>query len=186
MKVPERFEGGGGVDGYGIPYDKDKPYVPPSAKTHNAVLVDYVDMGEVEVDVYGKPGEKTKEHRAKFVYQLAEVAPSGRRHLVAFKPFGVKVSLHEKAAFRQHLESLIGRTFEVGEDVEPEAMVGTPCVLLVVHKKNADGTRTYANIDTVAPHMDGLPKLVAQGYVRVKDRKSAEDATDFNPDEIEA
>lgn len=171
MKVPEKNAGGGaGVDGYGKAFDGGSVPPPHPTGTVNAVCVDYVDMGEVECDVYGKPGEKKMEHRAKFVYQSAKTMPDGRRYLLAFKPFGVKVSLHEKASFRQHLEAFAGRTFAVGEDIDPESFVGQPCVLIVTHSKNQDGTRTYANIDSVGPHMDGLPVLEPEGYVRIKDR----------------
>ena len=106
----------------------------------------------------------------KYVVQVAKKMPDGRHYLLAFRPFGVLVSLHEKAALRQFLEGVEGRTFAIDEDVDFESFVGRPCVVIVKHKQSADGTKTYANLTAAGPHMDGLPVLVPTGYTRVKDR----------------
>jgi hypothetical protein len=176
MKVPAKkdFEG---LDGYGRPFDKNSP--PPPAHpsgTANAVIVDYVDMGMCERDAYQGNGRKETVHLCKFVLQLAKTMPEpdGRRYLLAFKPFGVLLSLDPKAALRGFLESVAGRAFEVEEDIDFESFVGKPCVVIVKHKLNADGTRTYANIESAGPHMEGLPALQAEGYVRVKDRAAGQ------------
>ena len=170
MKVPEKSTGSG-TDGYGKPYDKNTPAPPPHpAGTANAVIVDYIDMGMCEREVYGKPGVKESVHLAKFVVQSGKTMPDGRRYLLAYKPFGVLVSLHEKAGFRLFLESINGEPFKVGDEIEPESFVGRPCIVIVAHKASSDGTKTYANIASAGPHMEGLPVLVADGYVRVKDR----------------
>lgn len=186
MKVPEKNAGGSGVDGYGQPFTPGTTFTPCPVGTKNAVCVDYVDMGMVATPVFGKVGETELVHKAKFIYQVAAKMPDGRPYLLAFKPFGVRVSLHEKAAFRQHLESFLGRPFEVGEEIEPEDFVGKPCVVIVTHSKNADGTKTYANIDGIGPHMDGLPVMKPEGYVRLKDREGAQApagaAKDEDPD----
>ena len=173
MKVPQKSTGSG-TDGYGKPFAKDTPPPPPHpAGTANAVIVDYIDLGMVEQDVYGKPGTKESVHLCKYVIQSAKTMPDGRRYLLAFKPFGVRVSLHEKAALRGFLESIDGRNFTVDEDVDFEGYVGRPCVVIVTHKASADGTKTYANIDSAGPHMEGLPVLAPKDYVRVKDREAA-------------
>lgn len=170
MKVPQKSTGSG-TDGYGKPFAKDTPAPPPHpAGTANAVIVDWIDLGMVERDVYGGGGKKESVHLCKYVIQTAKTMPDGRRYLLAFKPFGVLVSLHEKAALRGFLESVEGRTFTPDEDVDFESYVGRPCVVIVTHKASADGQKTYANIDSSGPHMDGLPVLEPVGYVRVKDR----------------
>lgn len=185
MKVPEKSTGSG-VDGYGTKYDANTPAPPPHpAGTANAVVVDYIDMGQQERDVYGKPGVKETVHLAKFVLQSGKKMPDGRRYLLAYKPFGVLVSLHEKAGFRQFLESINGEAFKVGDDIDPESFVGTPCVVIVVHKQNADGTKTYANIDSAGPHMEGLPVLEAENYVRVKDRANGKPAAPEAPEDTD-
>lgn len=182
MKVPAKSEGSG-TDGYGRPYSKDTPAPPPHpAGTANAVIVDYIDLGMVERQKYGS-AEKESVHLCKYVVQSAKKMPDGRPYLLAFKPFGVLVSLHEKAALRGFLESIEGRTFTVDEDVDFESYVGRPCVVIVQHKASADGSKTYANIDSAGPHMEGLPVLKAEGYVRVKDRAPGEQASAAKADE---
>ena len=177
MKVPARGTGAG-MDGYGKAYATNSA-PPPLLKegTKNAVCVDYIDMGEIKTPVYGsKNGETEMVHKCKYVYQVGEKMPDGRRYLLAFKPFGVRVSMHENAGLRQHLEGLAGREFVVDEDVDFDSFVGRPCVLIVKHTKSGDGTKTYANIEGIGPHMEGLPELSPEGYVRVKDR--AQDSSD--------
>lgn len=174
MKVPQKSTGSG-TDGYGKAFAKDTPAPPPHpAGTANGVIVDFIDLGMVERDAYGGNGKKESVHLCKYVIQSGKTMPDGRRYLLAFKPFGVLVSLHEKAALRGFLESVEGRNFAADEDVDFEKYVGRPCVVIVTHKASADGTKTYANIDSAGPHMEGLPVLVAQGYVRVKDREKAD------------
>ena len=182
MKVPARGTGAG-MDGYGKAYATNSA-PPPLLKegTKNAVCVDYIDMGEIKTPVYGsKNGETEMVHKCKYVYQVGEKMPDGRRYLLAFKPFGVRVSMHENAGLRQHLEGLAGREFVVDEDVDFDSFVGRPCVLIVKHTKSGDGTKTYANIEGIGPHMEGLPELAPEGYVRLKDR--AQDSSDSANDD---
>jgi len=143
------------------------------AGTQAAVLVDVVDLGEVEVDVYGKPGEKKKEHHAKFVFQTGERMTDGRPFLLS--TWGMKVSLHDKAKMRKLLAAVNGKDFEVGQEIDPDSFIGCNCLLDVIHKKSADGSKTYANIGNVMAPLKGMPPLSPDGYVRVQDRpKDAE------------
>jgi hypothetical protein len=168
------------------PYDKENPVklkVPSKSEggdfelapdgTHAAVLVDVIDLGVVDVPVFGKAGEVEKVHQVKLAFQIAENMSSGKPFLIS--TWGMRVSLHDKAKLRKVLETLNGKPFDVDQEIDPEAFIGCQCLLEVVHKKNADGTRTYANIGNVARAMKGMAVLTPRDYVRVKDRPAKDD-----------
>ncbi len=65
-------------------------------------------------------------------------------------------NLHEKAKLRQHLEAWRGKDFTPQEEVDGfdlSTLLGKPCVISVKHIQ--DGSKTYANVDTVAKIMKG-------------------------------
>lgn len=133
-----------------------------------AVLCDVIDLGIVSVPVYGEPGLHQDEHQVKFAFQVAESMSTGKPFLI--QTWGMKVSLHEKAKMRKLLVALNGKDFEEGWELDPEAFIGCQCLMEVIHKKSADGTKTYANIGNVMPAMKGQAHLAVRDYVRVKDR----------------
>lgn len=66
------------------------------------------------------------------------------------------LSLSDKANLRKILASWRGKDFTEAEAAcfDVTKLLGVPCMLNIIHKTNADGTKTYANIATVSP----LPK----------------------------
>ena len=154
IKVPNKSEGG------------DFELAPDG--THAAVLVDVIDLGDVDVQVYGKQGVTEKVHQVRLAFQIAEEMSSGKPFLVS--TFGMRVSLHDKAKLRKVLETLNGKPFDIGQEIDPEAFIGCNCLLEVVHKPNAAGDRVYANIGNVSRPMKGMAVLVSRDYVRVCDR----------------
>lgn len=166
ISVPAKSEGGKGE------------WELAPAGVQGAVLVDVIDLGEVEVDVYGKPGIKEKQRQLKFAFQLGEKMTSGAQFLLS--TWGMKASLHDKAKMRKLLSALNGKDFEVGQEIDPEAFIGCNCLLDVIHKKSADGSKTYANIGNVMALPKGMPILSPSNYVRVQDRPKGDDP--LNPD----
>ena len=171
IKVPSKSEGG------------EFELAPDG--THLAVLVDVIDLGDVVTQVYGKPGVTETQHQVRLAFQIAENMTSGKPFLVS--TFGMRVSLHDKAKLRKVLETLNGKPFEVGTEIDPESFIGSNCLLEVIHKRNAAGDKTYANIANVARAMKGVPPISPRDYVRVKDRpetaKPNDDIADPNFDE---
>ena len=145
-------------------------FQPAPAGVHQAVLVDVVDLGMLDVSWQGVT---KRQHKINLAWQIAEDRDDGKPFLV-FKRY--TLSLHEKAGLRKDLENWLGRKFtredEMGFDVE--SMLGHNCLLNVTH--NRVGDKTYANVASVNPIMKGMAPINAREYVRKSERDAA--ATD--------
>jgi hypothetical protein len=93
-----------------------KLYTPAPVGAHQAVCVDVIDKGIVEVTYAGKT---KKQHKISLAWQIDETRDDGKRFLV-YKRY--TLSLNEKATLRKDLESWRGKAFtrdeEMGFDVE--------------------------------------------------------------------
>lgn len=147
-------------------------FQPAPAGVHQAVCVDVVDLGILEVTY---KGETKRQHKVNLAWQINEDRDDGKPFLV-FKRY--TLSLHEKAGLRKDLESWRGKKFtrdeELGFDVE--TIIGTNCLLNITH--NQQGDKTYANVVSIMPLAKGMPTLSARDYVRKVDR------TDETPSQV--
>lgn len=68
-------------------------------------------------------------------------------------------SLNQKAKLRKDLVSWRGKEFSADElkEFNLRNIVGIPCMIQIIHKKSADGTRTYANLGSVTKIPKGFP-----------------------------
>lgn len=146
--------------------ESGRDFAPAPAGVHQAVLVDVVDLGLLDVTWQGV---KKIQHKVNFAWQIAEDREDGKPFLV-FKRY--TLSLHEKAGLRKDLESWLGRKFtrddEMGFDVE--TMLGRNCLLNITHNSPAGSDKTYANVASVNPLMKGMHAMAARDYVRKVDR----------------
>jgi hypothetical protein len=140
---------------------ESKNYTPAPEGTHHAVCVDVIDKGMQP----NKFKDGALQHKIDVAWQLSETRDDGKRFVV-YKRY--TLSLNEKANLRKDLESWRGKPFtreeEMGFDVEK--LIGVNCLLNVVHKQNADKTKTFANVVSVMPLLKGLPKIAPDGYER--------------------
>jgi hypothetical protein len=109
--------------------------------------VDIVDHGVRPESYLGK--DKGLKPKCAVVFRSTETKQDGT-------PFDLSreftVSTGPKAALRGFLESWRGAPYEdEWPDVPLHKMVGVWAMVTVVHKKSADGTKTYANIGSVVP-----------------------------------
>lgn len=152
-----------------------RDFQPAPAGVHQAVCVDVVDLGILEVTY---KGETKKQHKVNLAWQIAEARDDGKPFLV-FKRY--TLSLSEKANLRKDLEAWRGKPFsgdeEMGFDVE--SVIGANCLLNIQHKKSGD--TTYANVVSITPLLKGMPLLSARDYVRKQDRINGK-APDIPPD----
>jgi hypothetical protein len=94
------------------------------------------------------------------------------------------VSTGPKAALRAFLESWRGAAYEdEWPDVPLHKMVGTWAMVSVIHKKSADGSKTYANLGAVTPvpkalraALPYLPDYTRADYWTERAAKYAEEA----------
>jgi hypothetical protein len=142
-----------------------KTFEPAPAGLHQAVCVDVVDMGWLEVTYNGKTSKK---HKIRIAWQIDEARDDGKRFLVQKR---YTLSLHEKATLRHELEGWRGKAFtdaELKDGFDLEKLIGVNCFLNVVHvQKNG---QTYANVAGVVPLKKGMPPIQPASYVRVQDR----------------
>lgn len=145
-------------------------FTPAPSGVHQAVCVDVVDMGLLEVTW---KGTVKKQHKIRLVWQIEELMDD-------LKPFIVQkrytLSLSEKANLRKDLESWRGRSFTDAElqGFDVESIIGANCLLNVMQVQK-DG-ETYANITAVMPIKKGMTKLSARDYTRVVDRAETNSA----------
>lgn len=68
-------------------------------------------------------------------------------------------SLSQKAQLRKDLTSWRGKEFTAEElkGFNLRNIVGVPCMIQIVHRKSADGSKTYANLASVTKMPKGFP-----------------------------
>lgn len=139
-------------------------FQPAPQGVHQAVLVDVVDLGILDVSWQGVT---KRQHKVNLAWQINENREDGKPFLV-FKRY--TLSTHEKAGLRKDVESWLGRKFtrddEMGFDVE--SLLGKNCLLNITHNKVGD--KTYANVASVSPLMKGMPTMTVRDYIRKAER----------------
>jgi hypothetical protein len=123
-------------------------YAIPPAGAHPAVLV---DLGTHE---YTYNGKITKNRKVFLVWELTAEPNQGGGNFVVGCDYTLR--LNPKAALQAIVEKWRGRALGEGEEFELTALLGTPCLLTLVHK-SSQNNRTYAKIDSIGP----LPKGMA-------------------------
>lgn len=141
-----------------------KTFTPAPAGLHQAVCVDVVDMGLLEVTYAGKT---KKQHKVRLVWQIDEAMEDGKP-FIAQKRY--TLSLHEKSTLRQDLESWRGRPFTEEESAgfDLEKLINVNCQINVQHVPKQGAI--YANVVSIVPLGKGMTKIESREYVRVQDR----------------
>lgn len=137
---------------------------PAPAGLHSAVCVDVQDQG-LKSTAYGE------KHKVRIVWQIEALDQAKGRRFELSRVY--TLSLHERAPLRKDLESWRGRKFTEAEltgGFDLEKLLGINCQLQAMHDTGDDGT-TYANVVSVLPAQKGRPRLLPDGYVRLKDRQ---------------
>lgn len=104
--------------------------------------------------------------RAYFYYSLpfqtVEIDGEEKQMMIRSKP--LKISSwrdgNRKAGILDHIDAL-------NKDAQSLAdVINCPCMLNIIHTKSIDGTKTYANIDSITPVMAGqeVPELDTDPY----------------------
>jgi len=122
-------------------------YKPAPEGTHSAVCSAVIDLGTQYSEKYGK-----SQHKVLIGWELdtgEEQRPTIWRRY--------SLSLHEKAALRQHLEAWRGRSFSDDElnGFDLKNVLAKPCLATVKHRKTDAGT--YSDLAGVS----SLPKGIA-------------------------
>ena len=128
-----------------------KNFAPAAEGVQAGVIAKVVDLGLVEKTYQG---QTTKKPMIQILWQVAEKDEAGEPKRVS--EF-FTLSLHEKAKLRKRMINLFGTVPPA--DFDFEKLLGTNRNLVLVHSKSADGSRTYANIETTMKLNPGQKKL---------------------------
>ena len=160
--------------------DNKKTFTPAPEGLHQAVCVDFVDLGEQDTP-WGK------KQKVRIYWQVDAVMPeTGERFLVSNT---YTASLNEKATLRHHLEAWRGRKFTEAElqGFETENLIGANCQIQVIHvPSKKDPTVKFANIQAIVPVGRNTAKMAPENFVRFKDRVTKDDDVAPNPDDPDA
>jgi hypothetical protein len=155
-------------------------FVPCPPGLHQAVCVDVIDMGVIEVTYAGKT---KRQHKVRLAWQIADLNPEDGKRYLAQRRY--TLSLDDKASLRKDLESWRGKPFTLDElnGFDLEVLIGVNCQINVAHE-NKNG-ETYANVTAIVPLGRGMQKLGLDGtYIRVKDRDKSTEPADLTEDDI--
>ncbi len=139
-------------------------YTPAPAGTYPAVCVDVVDEGM-------KPTPNGEKHKVSLHFQIDEPFPGKPGEFFTVRKW-YTLSLNEKATLYADLVAWRGKPFTDEElaGFDLEKLIGVPCIVNIVHKPSADGSRTYANITSIMRPMKGTAPFTGGPYTRLKDR----------------
>lgn len=130
---------------------EDRVYESPSVGSHNAVLIQCIDLG-TQVQMW--EGEEKRANKVLLVWELDEKMKDGRP-FVTHREF--TTSLHEKAALRTFLEAWRGSKFtpEQLKAFDLSKLIGQGAILSLVLSKNAK----YVNVASASKLMAGMTKI---------------------------
>ncbi len=140
----------------------DVPIFP--AGTHHAVCYSIIDLGTQVGEYMGIPKSQRKIRigwefpKVRIDYEIDGETKNVPR--VYSKEY--TLSLHEKANLTKDLIAWRGRLFTLEEwsgGFDVFNMIGENCLIQIVHKINQAGTKTYANVASVAQLMSGMESL---------------------------
>lgn len=104
------------------------------------------------------------QHEVQYVFQINKLDEEGNRYEVRSQIFSLKLS--DKASLRKFLTSARGHDLLPEEKVAPgvdiSALIGRNFQIQIVHNKVGD--KTYANIPTIMPIMEGMPLIEPLNY----------------------
>ena len=113
-----------------------------------------VDLGTQESTYMG---EVKQSHVILVSWELPNAPMTDGRPFTVSRRF--TASLGTKAKLRAALESWRGRKFTPAEldGFDLKNVLGKTCLLNIIHSPSKDGSKVYANVDTVNPVVQGMP-----------------------------
>ena len=135
----------------------------PPAKNMQAVCFDVWDLGLQATEF---KGDKRVQRKIKVGFELnaridSQDAFNGKRYRI-FKDY--TLSLGEKANLRKDLAAWLGRQLTAEElkgGFDTESLVGTNCLLNIIHKSGQDGA-PRAKVSAITALLDGMAPIAAE------------------------
>lgn len=150
-------------------------YSSPASKTapagqYQAVCAELVDLGWSQKTYKTDAGqdEIKNVHEIQYIFQLNKVdEETGKRFTVRSRPFNL--ILTDRSNLRAFLLQWRGRDISDAEKVSGVEvdLVGHNALVQVVH--NTVGDKTYANLGSLMPLMEGMPVIQVENYEEQKE-----------------
>lgn len=132
-----------------------------------AVCAEVIDLGVSTKTFKNRDtgqDERTTVHEIQYVFQINKVDDeTGKRFTVRSKPFNLKLS--EQANLRAFLLQWRGHDLTDAELKPPGVdvdLTGRNALIQIIHNKVGD--KTYANIGSIMPLLDGVPEIQPLDY----------------------
>ncbi len=142
--------------------------IKPPEGSHQAVLVDVIDLGMQDHSYMGE--SKGKVHKCALVWQIDETNPETGGRFELSKEF--TVSMGEKANLRKFLGAWRGKSYsdqEAADGAPLHKLEGVNGIMQIEHKQSkSNPDRTYTNIVSLVPLMKGTPKIAPEKYTRAE------------------
>lgn len=130
------------------------------------VCCDVIDHGLVPTKQWGTAAMKDVP-KVTIRWQSAAPMRDGRPYIVQKR---YTLSSHPKSTLRKDLEAWRGKPFtdQEADEFDLEKLIGVNCFANVVHEPKTRGV--FAEVRSIMPRPQALPKIVVRDYVRVRDR----------------
>lgn len=150
-----------------VEYKESGNFVLAPAGLVQGVCCEVLDLGFNEKTFKDqKTGDENKRnvHEIQYVFQLNKVDPeTGKRYEIRSRPLNLNLS--DRATLRDFLRQWRGHDLTDAEKLPPGVdveLVGHNAMINVIHNKVGD--KTYANIGSITPLMEGLPEIQPLNY----------------------
>ena len=156
---------------------------PIAAGNHHAICYGLWDLGHQYAEKWDKwthkiiigweiPGERIELEKDGEMKNLPRVISNS-----------YTLSLHEKAWLRIHLRAWRGREFTLQEldGFQLKNILGVNCLINIIHEPSKDGKKTYANVGSISPLMQGMDKKTPENPIQYFSME--EHGTDAVPEE---
>lgn len=152
-----------------VEYKETGNFVQAPVGQYQGVCCELLDWGQSE-KVYKNQQTGKDEPRivweVQYVFQLNQVDPeTGKRYEVRSKKLNA-MTLGEKSGLRAFMLAFRGHDLTEAELKPPgldiESVIGRNAIISVVH--NQSGDKTYANIGSIMPIMQGMPEIQPLDY----------------------
>ena len=140
---------------------KESSFTIAPAGQHGAVCVDIVDRGTVT-------GQYGSYHGIWIIWLIDKVNEDFGDHYMVMSQYSLELT--PKGKLTKLLGSWRGKPLsdEELQGFDVEKLLGVSCVLQVVHRQSGDNT--FANIDSIMPHIKGVPLPDTSRFIRHIDR----------------
>lgn len=125
---------------------------------HRAVFTGLVDLGLQPGGMYAPA------YKLAIIWHLPDQLTDPPDQKVMSIAQKLTASMHQKANLRKMIESLFGKQFpndQAAKDFDLRKLLGRACLLNVKH--DTKGDKTYANVQTVTPLVQGMESPVYHG-----------------------